>query len=150
MNPVIVENNLQNQLITKSNTNSLWGFIRVVQQRELIDEVTGIVKIIKCSALVQGYLTDLKQLRWRANQKLPGNIVIEDSLKPFNPKNLKFGLKLAGPTNVICTFNKKPIYRRYKYVTNPKLADVIISIDDECKQLIRHAYQTISVESYVA
>lgn len=137
---VTVKANKQGELITQSPRNPYWGWIRLVQTRDIINRETGIVKSLFCSALVKGKLRDLENLGWKIGQELEGKIIFRDSLTPYNQKNPEKDYKTAGKTGVICTVKGRPIYRRYFYTTNPNAVDRLIQHDEACKEEIRKAY----------
>ena len=137
---VVVEANQNNEVITKSPNNPDWGWIRVVQNRHIFDETSGILKIVFCSALVQGRLKDLRKLRWINGQVLPGKIIYKDSLEPYRKIDSYRDFKIAGKTGIVCSINGEPIYRKYFYSANPDARDIHINHDSVCKDCIRNEY----------
>lgn len=142
---VKVEANQQGELISKSPNNPKWGWIRVTQDRHMLQEDTGIIHMINVSALVMGTLSDLKKLRWKIDQTLPGTIYIKDSMKPFRYDSPEKDLKVAGKSYVICTVNGQFIYRKYLYSINPMTPDIIIEHDHTCKLKIKEAYSKLAL-----
>jgi hypothetical protein len=115
MNPfVIVCPNEDNSIITLSKNNPEYGYIRVTQQRLLINK-KGWVSIKPLSALVQADVDTLKMLNWTPNQQLKGQIVIKESLEAFTPDNPDKDLKIAGETGIPCCIDGQPIYRKCFY-----------------------------------
>ena len=143
---VTVEANQQGDVITKSPKKANWGWIRVTQTRAILDEETGIIKTIFCSALVQGWINDLTALNWKDGQQLEGKIIFKDSMTPFRSKNSEADIKIAGRTGVACTLNGEPIYRKYFYSANPDAQDVLIKPDRSCQDDIRDAYTALDGE----
>ena len=137
---VHVEANQQGNLISVSPSNSNWGWIRVVQTRNLINEETGVLKSTTVSALIQGTIKDLKQLNWVHGQELDGIITFKDSFTPFRKNNPEKDFKIAGSSGIVCSVEGQPIYRKYMYHTNPKTVDIYIQHDDNCKALIKQVY----------
>ena len=70
------------------------------------------------SALLPGELEDLQSLQYYAGQVLDANIVIEESLSPFNKKDPSRDLKIACQTGIVCTLDVEPIYRRTRVTFN--------------------------------
>jgi hypothetical protein len=137
---VKVECNKQGDLISQSPRVSKWGWIRVTQTRYLIEEDSNILKPIFCSALVQGYIRDLRQLDWHNGMELPGKIVFRDSMTPYRSVKPEKDYKIAGRTGIICTVDGKPIYRKYFYTEDDYLEDVFIPCDETCREKIKSVY----------
>ena len=70
-------------VIIRSAKNPEYGHIRVEQVRMVIDD-TGFARKKKLSALIPGTVEDLKCFGWSDGDETNGQIVIKDSLKPFN------------------------------------------------------------------
>lgn len=111
---VNVSSNEDGGVITLSKNNPEFGFIRVTQRRLVINK-KGWVNMKELSALVQADVETLKSLDWVANQKLAGNIVIKESLEPFNNEYANKDLKVAGDTGIVCCLDGQPIYRKCFY-----------------------------------
>jgi hypothetical protein len=115
MNPfVMVCPNEDNSVITLSKNNPEYGYIRVTQERLLINK-KGWVSIRPLSALVQADVDTLKMLNWEANKQLKGQIVIKESFEAFTPDNPDKDLKIAGETGIPCCVDGQPIYRKCFY-----------------------------------
>jgi hypothetical protein len=124
-------------VINVSKTNPDWGYVRLEQVRSLIDD-NGFLRRKTISTLIQGEVSVLAESGFSAGQELPGVIVIEESLEPFNKKNPERDYKVAGETGIICKKDGKPIYRRTKYSGNPAATDVTIQHDNVDE--LREAY----------
>jgi hypothetical protein len=111
---VNVSSNEDGGIITLSKNNPEFGFIRVTQRRLVINK-KGWVNMRELSALVQADVETLKSLEWSANQKLSGNIIIKESLEPFNNEYADKDLKVAGDTGIVCCLDGQPIYRKCFY-----------------------------------
>jgi hypothetical protein len=111
---VNVSSNEDGGVITLSKNNPEFGFIRLTQRRLVINK-KGWVNMKELSALVQADIETLKSLEWVANQKLVGNIVIKESLEPFNNEYADKDLKVAGDTGIVCCLDGQPIYRKCFY-----------------------------------
>jgi hypothetical protein len=139
MNPfVIVCPNEDNSIITLSKNNPEYGYIRVTQQRLLINK-KGWVSIKPLSALVQADVDTLKMLNWTPNQQLKGQIVIKESLEAFTPDNPDKDLKIAGETGIPCCIDGQPIYRKCFYDPTGNDVDDLIQHDntEEIKIAVR-------------
>lgn len=128
---VIVTADAAGNVITPSVNNPEWGTIRVVQKRIIIDE-RGFARPKNASALISGTINDLKEFKWRAGQELDGTIYFKEQMEPFNKKDPKRDVKIAGKTGVPCTINGQPIYRKGFYSTNPSQGDVYIVDEYGC------------------
>ena len=120
---VKVTANPEGEVIITSE-GSEYGYIRVVQQRAMIDESNGWLKVKDFSALIHGLVSDLNNLGWKEGQILPGKIVIREQLTPFNRKNPDKDFKIAGDTGIVCKQGDQPIYRNTFYSPNPLAGDV--------------------------
>lgn len=121
-------------LINIFEKNPELGSIRVEQIVVTINE-TGWLKPNKRSAFIKGKVQDLIDMNYKVGDTLPGKIIVQESLTPFNSENPDRDLKTAGITGVICTIDDQPIYRQSFYTSNMKLDDVLIAHDntDEIK-----------------
>jgi hypothetical protein len=116
-------------VIRQSNTNSEYGFIRLVQERATFGN-TGWLKKSNLSTILHGKLEDLQSLGLNATDTLPGKIVIKESLVPFNKNDADRDLKMAGDTGIICSVDGQPIYRKTIFVGDPSAKDVLVSHDN--------------------
>lgn len=146
---VIVTADAAGNVVVPSSNNSEWGHIRVTQKRIVIDE-RGFARPKIASALIAGTVKDLKEFGWKANQELPGTIYYKEQLEPFNKKEPKRDMKIAGKTGIPCTINGQPMYRKGFYSTNPDQTDVYIIDEYGCilshdnGDEIRAGYQKLS------
>ena len=147
MNPVKVVLNVDGNLISTSPSNSDWGWYKIEQERMTLND-EGVARMTKLSAIIQGWMEDIRGLKWTLGMSLPGKIVIRESLVPFNKRNPEKDLKIAGKSGVICKVEGKPIYRRYFYNQSNAAEDVLIAHDN--KEEIQAAYAALeeSAEDY--
>ena len=110
-------------IINYSN-NPDYGYIRVIQRRAFIEK--SWIKIKNLSALIHGTIQELEEMQFKDQQELPGKIVIQESLEPFNEKDPDRDLKIAGDTNIVCEFHGSPIYRRVIYTEDSTQCDIIV------------------------
>lgn len=125
-NNVVITADQLGSVIGVSANNPEYGYIRVEQTANQISE-GGWLKLVKRSALIKGKVNDLKAINYKAGDVIPGNIVVRESLEPFNPANPDRDLKIAGSTGVPCTLDDQPIYRTSYYTNNPHAVDEFIT-----------------------
>ena len=136
-----------NAVITVSENSPEWGYVRLEQVRTVIDD-NGFIDRKTMSCLLKGPVSTLQESGFYAGQELPGTIVIEESLSPFNKKNPERDYKVAGDTGIICRQSGAPIYRRTKYVPTPNAADGTLIQHDNVEEL-RAAYASKSASNAV-
>jgi len=119
--------------------NPEFGYIRVKQTRFLTDEKTGFLSARPVTALVTAPIDDLKEAAFYEGQEIPGKVVIEESLTPFNKKNPERDLKVAGKTGIVCRVDGAPIYRRTRFTFNDKAPDTWVQHDNVSE--LRNAYK---------
>ena len=122
---VVVKADENGNVIGVFKNNPEYGYVRVEQVAPVISD-TGWLKTAKRSSFIKGKIEDLQKLSYKANQEIPGKIVVVESLIPFNMENADRDLKVAGDTGVICRYDDQPIYRRSFYTTNTKIEDEVI------------------------
>lgn len=125
------------ELVINQSANPLFGYVRVVQNRIVIDD-NGFMKRKEFSALIQGLIEDLQSVGYYAGMELPGSIIAEESLEPFNKKDPSKSLKKAGDTNVICSLGGFPIHRRTRYTQKANAEDILIAHDNKAE--VKAAY----------
>lgn len=114
--------------ISKNNTD--YGYVRVEAIAREIKE-GGWLKYVRRSALIKGLVEDLKQANFKEGEEIPGQIIIKESLEPFNPENPEKNLKRAGADGIVLTFQGQPIYRESFYTEDPYKLDEIIIHDNK-------------------
>ena len=133
---VKVVGDAQGNVINQSS-NPLYGHVKVVQIRTMFDD-NGFMRARPVNALIHGTVEDLKLAGYRAGQELPGTVVIQESLEPFNEKNPERDLKIAGKTGIICSVEGNPIYRKTVYSPFSNAEDTLIQHDNV--EALREAY----------
>ena len=128
------------ELVINQSANPIFGYVRVVQNRVVIDD-NGFMKRKEFSALIHGLIEDLQSVGYYNGQELPGTIVAEESLDPFNKKDPSKSIKKAGETNVACTLGGFPIHRRTKYTAKANAEDILISHDNKAEVKAAYAAQ---------
>jgi hypothetical protein len=124
-------------VVRVSENNPDFASVRVEQTKMVIGN-NNFIEPKTVSALLQGSTTNLSLMGFYAGQELPGTIIIEESLTPFNKKTPERDLKIAGDTGIVCTVGGQPIYRRavYSYASNAQ--DTLIKHDNV--EQLRSAY----------
>ena len=141
---IVLADETTGSVVNVSQNNPEYGYIRVQQVRTMIDD-NGFLRRKPVSALIPGTLAELKESGFFAGQELDGKIVVEESLEPFNEKDPKRDLKIAGDTGVVCTLGGLPIYRRTKMSFDGNVADKLIKHDNV--EQLRNAYAAQSGKS---
>ena len=113
------------QAIVVSKDSPEYGYVRVSQTRNIIDE-RGWLRNKAIAALILGSVLDLKSAGYSAGQELEGKIVIREQLVPFNKKNPEKDLKVAGKTGITCMVGDAPIYRKAFYSMDAEAKDVLV------------------------
>jgi hypothetical protein len=132
-------------VISISENSPEWGYVKLEQIRTVIDD-NGFIERKKMSTLVKGPVDVLKESGFYANQELPGTIVVEESLTPFNKKNPERDYKIAGETGIICRLDGAPIFRRTKYTPVAGAADINPIKHNNIEEL-RAAYSAASTNA---
>ena len=133
-------------VINVSENNPDYGFVRVQQQRTMIDD-NGFLRRKSVSALVPGTISELTDAAFYAGQQIDGKIVVEEALEPFNSKSPERDLKVAGETGIVCTIGGLPIYRRTMLSFDATTKDTLIKHDNI--EELRAAYQAQKSNSAV-
>lgn len=128
-------------VINQSKSNPEYGYVRVEQSRTLVDD-NGFLRRKNVSTLIHGTMDELSATGFYAGQELPGNVVIKESLEPFNAKNPERDLKVAGETGIICKVGESPIYRKTVYSPASNVEDTLIQHDNVAE--LRAAYENAS------
>lgn len=124
-------------VIVVSENNPEFGYVKLEQTRSVIDD-NNFLKRKTISTLIHSTVEELEQMSFFMGQELPGNILIKESLEPFNSKNPERDLKVAGDTGIVCTFEGNPIYRKAYYSVSANAQDVFLQHDNVAE--LRAAY----------
>lgn len=143
---VVVLGNEAGGVVNTSENNPNYGYVRVQQVRTLIDD-NGFLRRKPVSALIPGTMEELQDSGFFPGQELPGKIVIEESLEPFNSKTPQRDLKIAGETGIVCTLGGMPIYRRTKFSFASNVEDKLIKHDNV--EELRSAYNKTAGNSSI-
>jgi len=129
MGKVVVTADKHNHIISINENKPEWGYIRVEQEILVINN-KGWLRKAKRSAFINGKVEDLVETNYKKGDTLDGKIIVEESLKPFNPVNPEKNLKIAGDTGVVCSIKGQPIYRQCYFTPDEQAKDVLISHDN--------------------
>lgn len=133
----VVADATTNSVITVSQNNPEYGFVRLEQTRTMFDD-NNFLKLKVVSTLIHGTVAELQAAGFYAGQELPGKIVVTESMEPFNAKNPERDYKVAGNTGIICTLGGSPIYRKTTYSTASNVEDTLVRHDNV--EQLRQAY----------
>lgn len=123
---VTVVANADGNVVTPSTNNPEWASIRVKQS--IVEMDNNFAKEKTRFAYIHGTTKMLSSWGYAPGQELDGNVVIRESLTPFNPKNPSADAKIAGTSGVVCRLNGATIYRKAFFETNPtKFNDELIA-----------------------
>ena len=124
-------------VLVQSQNNPEYGYVRLEQAKTMVDD-NGFLRRKTTSTLLHGSIQELKDSNFYGGQELSGNIVIIESLEPFNKKNPERDIKQAGNTGIVCTLGGEPIYRKTLYTLSSNTEDVFIKHDNV--EQIRNAF----------
>jgi hypothetical protein len=132
---IIVADATTGSVIYTSANNPDFGYVRLQQVRSIIND-NGFLSRNVMSALIKAPVDILKEMNYQAGQVLNGQIIIKESLTPFNKKDPERDLKVAGKTGVVCKVDEQPIYRKTVYSTSSNASDITIqhTNTDELKE----------------
>lgn len=143
---VIVSGEESGAVVYTSEHNPDYGYFKVEQVRSIVDD-NGFLSRKKVTALVPGLVEDLLAMNLVKGQSIEGKIIVEESLEPFNKKQPKRDLKVAGDTGIACTLGGMPIYRRTKFTFNESAVDTRIEHDNVDE--LRAAYNAEKTKSVI-
>lgn len=119
----VVADDLGN-VVRVSQNNPEYGVIRVVQ--ESVQFTNGWMRRKEKSALIPGFVEDLQSLKWKNGQELSGQIIVKESLEPFNEVDPDRDLKYAFAGGPLCVFEDQPIYRKTFFTLDMEQTDEYI------------------------
>jgi hypothetical protein len=125
---VIVKADRNGNVIVQTS-NPEYGYIQLIQDRMNVTD-KGWLETKTFSTILKGKICDLKKLRFKPKQELPGNIVIVESTTPFDKNNPKKDLKVSSNTGAIFhTTSGEPIYRNKFWDPSGSKVDVLVPYD---------------------
>jgi hypothetical protein len=122
---VLVVADATGAVINVSENNPEYGYVKLQQAKTVVDD-NGFLRRTVLTALIQSSVDILKEMNYYGGQILPGILVIEEALAPFNKKNPERDLKIAGKTGIVCRLDDQPIYRRVVYRQDSSSTDKTI------------------------
>lgn len=115
-------------VVRVSTNNPEYASIRVEQSTFSFDK--GWMRKKARTAFIPGMTNELSEMAKQMNItdgfELSGNIIIKESLEPFNQENPDRDIKYAGNTGVSCKFEDQVIYRKTYYTESMYEEDEII------------------------
>jgi hypothetical protein len=143
---LVVADATTGSVINVSSNNPEYGYVKLQQAKTTVDD-NGFLRRQVLTALIQAPIDVLKEMNYYGGQILPGTLVIEESLTPFNKKNPERDLKIAGKTGIVCRLEDQPIYRRVKYSQNPDAHNK--TIEHTNVEELREAYNAQSAAAAI-
>lgn len=130
MSKVIVTADQNGNVITVSENNPEYGWVRVEQQGTIEINQKGFLKQTTRSAFIKGKIEDLLKVNYKSGSTISGKIIVKESFEPFNPNNPDKDLKIAGDTGVVCRVGDQPIYRQTFFTQDLNASDEFIAHDN--------------------
>lgn len=133
-------------VVRVSTNNPEYASIRVEQSTFSFDK--GWMRKKARTAFIPGMTNELSEMAKQMNItdgfELSGNIIIKESLEPFNQENPDRDIKYAGNTGVSCKFEDQIIYRKTYYTESMYEEDEIIphTNTDEIRAAIQNGVAT--------
>lgn len=116
-------------VVRVSTNNPEYASIRVEQSAFSFSK--GWMRKKSRTALIPGVTAELiemsTQMRLVNGYELSGQIIIKESLEPFNTEDPDRDVKYAGETGVSCKFEDQVIYRRTYYTESKNEEDELIA-----------------------
>jgi hypothetical protein len=123
-NPTIVAHPETNEVVTQNPNKPEYGSIRVDQIITTMEN--GFLNRSKRVAFIGGKLEDLKELGYKANQVLPGKLVVKESTTPFYAGQSP---KINPETGEVMLSNGQEIYRQTVYTSDINAQDNLVQHD---------------------
>jgi putative methionine-R-sulfoxide reductase with GAF domain len=136
----------QGNAIRVSKNNAEYAHMRITQERVDFGS-NGWVNRKVFSALIHGKTEDLTEMGFKANEELPGNIIVVESFEGRTED-----LKIAGETGIVCkgvdteTGELKDIYRTTRYDASGQMQSIMIPHvnGDEIREANGNTKKTVS------
>jgi hypothetical protein len=143
---VLVVADATGAVINVSDNNPEYGYVKLQQAKTVVDD-NGFLRRTVLTSLILAPLDILKEMNYYGGQILPGTLVIEESLAPFNKKTPERDLKIAGKTGIVCRLDDQPIYRRVRYSESPDAVNKTIQHTNV--EELREAYNAQKASSAI-
>ncbi len=162
MNKVKVVADELGNVVRVSTNNPEYASIRVEQSTFSFSK--GWMRKKARTAFIPGVTEELsemaKQMNLKDGYELSGQIIIKESLEPFNAEDPDRDIKFAGDTGVSCKFEDQVIYRKTYYTESKNEEDELIAhtnideiraansntADAEVTKIVKEAKQAIKEE----
>jgi hypothetical protein len=129
MNKVKVVADEFGNVVRVSTNNPEYASIRVEQSTFSFSK--GWMRKKSRTAFIPGVTEELsemaKQMKLTDGYELSGQIIIKESLEPFNAEDPDRDIKFAGETGVSCKFEDQNIYRKTYYTESKNEEDELIA-----------------------
>jgi hypothetical protein len=116
-------------VVRVSTNNPEYASIRVEQSTFSFSK--GWMRKKSRTAFIPGVTEELsemaKQMKLTDGYELSGQIIIKESLEPFNTEDPDRDIKFAGETGVSCKFEDQNIYRKTYYTESKNEEDELIA-----------------------
>ena len=143
---VLVVADATGAVINVSENNPEYGYVKLQQAKTVVDD-NGFLRRTVLTSLILAPSDILKEMNYYGGQILPGTLVIEESLTPFNKKTPERDLKIAGKTGIVCRLDDQPIYRRVRYSESPDAVNKTIQHTNV--EELREAYNAQKASSAI-
>lgn len=127
MNKVTVIESNNGSAINVNPNNPEYGYIRVGQTLNKFNQ-DGWLQSENRYFLLKGKLDELQNSGMNAGHTIPGKLVRQESLEPFDSYSQA---KVAGDSGVVCTLKGQPIYSRVVYDGSGTMEDTLIAHDNK-------------------
>ena len=122
--PQVVAHPETGEVVTPNPKKPQFGSVRIDQ--EVVSVEGGFLNRQNRVAFLGGRVEDLQSMGYKEGQKLPGKIIIKESLTPFYADQTP---KINPETDEVLTQNGNPIYRDLKYTENINASDSLLEHD---------------------
>ena len=140
-NKVTVQKNKDGQVVNVNTNNPEFGYVRVGQTIAKFNS-DGWLNTENRYFLLKGRLNELQNSGLTAGFEMPGQLVRQESLEPFNDYSQP---KIAGESGVICKIEGQPIYSRIVYDRSGTMQDTLIAHDNKEEIMMGIANTDVSV-----
>ena len=127
MNAVKIIANEDGQIVNVNSNSPEYGYVRIGQTISKFNP-DGWISTEERYFLLKGKLEALQNSGLDSNSVLPGKLIRQESLEPFDDYSQP---KVAGTSGVVCKLNGQPIYSRVVWDQTGTAHDVLIAHDNK-------------------
>ena len=127
MNAVKIIANEDGQIVNVNSNSPEYGYVRIGQTISKFNP-DGWISTEERYFLLKGKLEALQNSGLDSNSVLPGKLIRQESLEPFDDYSQP---KVAGSSGVVCKVNGQPIYSRVVWDQTGTAHDVLIAHDNK-------------------